>query len=197
MFRNVALSETLILKSLSLSPKVRQQFVNRDKKRCFDYQPVPPVCDHCSQRSSRQGWWEKVQSASHKFFQAINVFHTFIFQQVAFSPYFSLLLDSCHPMRIPGNTTGKSLFAGLWGTLNYRHRMTGGASNEQKGPTMDRTQVWTLNRKSSTRRGVLCYGAEVEAAEPKLPLTRYHYQPHHTPLSCAARTEHKASKGED
>ena len=49
--------------------------------------------------------------------------------------------------------------------------MTGGASNEQKGPTMDRPQVWTLNRKSSTRRGVLCYGAEVEAAEPKLPLT--------------------------
>ena len=44
---------------------------------------------------------------------------------------------------------------------------------------------------------MLCYGAEVEAAEPKLPLTRYHYQPHHTPLSCAARTEHKASKGED
>ena len=197
MFRNVALSETLILKSLSLSPKVRQQFVNRDKKRCFDYQPVPPVCDHCSQRSSRQGWWEKVQSASHKLFRAINIFHTFIFRQVAFSPYFSLLLDSCHPMRIPGNTTGKSLFAGLWGTLNYRHRMTGGASNEQKGPTMDRPQVWTLNRKSSTRRGVLCYEAEVEAAEPKLPLTRYHYQPHHTPLSCAARTEHKASKGGD
>ena len=75
--------------------------------------------------------------------------------------------------------------------------MTGGASNEQKGPTMDRPQVWTLNRKSSTRRGVLCYEAKVEAAEPKLPLTRYHYQPHHTPLSCAARTEHKASKGKD
>ena len=55
MFRNVALGETLILKSLSLSPKVRQQFVNRGKKRCFDYRPVPRVCDHCSQRSSRQG----------------------------------------------------------------------------------------------------------------------------------------------
>ena len=70
MFRNVALGETLILKSLSLSPKVRQQFVNRGKKRCFDYRPVPWVCDHCSQRSSRQGWWEKVQSASHRLFSS-------------------------------------------------------------------------------------------------------------------------------
>ena len=48
---------------------------------------------------------KKCKVRAIKLFQAINIFHTFIFRQVAFSPYFSLLLDSCHSMRIPGNTT--------------------------------------------------------------------------------------------